>query len=633
VFLYDTKTSKVLRITDRYTNDTEPVWDPDGKYLYFLSDRTINPLLGENVFGAILDKTSKPYLVILKKGEKSPFFAKEPEELDEEAKGDGDEKEGKDHNGDEEKTKAVEIDLDGLMDRVVEFPVDAGHYSQLAAAEGKVFYRSRPSVGMAEGQRRGSEAEPMHSVHMFDLEEKEDEVIIPGINSYRLSYDGKKIAYRRGDSYHVVDAAKQGPQDDGDDKSVVDLSRWHIRLDPRQEWQQMFNEAWRLQRDFYWAPNMAGIDWAGIKVQYGKLLPKIATRAELNDLIGQMIAELSTSHTYIWGGDEGRPQRIPVGLLGALVEAEERTGRYKLVKIYPQEPSSPDAVSPLTLSHAGVEEGEYVLAVNGRPLDTSTNFYSVFLDLADDEVLLTVNARPTMDGARDVIVKTIGDDEDLRYLDWVRSKREYVDQATDGRVGYVHIPNMSTAGLVEFWRTFYPQLEKPGLIIDARYNGGGFVSELIIERLSVHVLAYGKARKGKPYRYPDEAVDAHLVALCNQEAGSDGDIFARAFKLAQLGTVIGMRTWGGVVGIRMDKPFVDGGMMTIPEFAWWERDGGWTLENWGAVPDIELENMPGDVLRGHDSQLERAVTLLNGELETDPRSTPKLPPFPDKSKK
>jgi tricorn protease len=304
-----------------------------------------------------------------------------------------------------------------------------------------------------------------------------------------------------------------------------------------------------------------------------------------------------------------------------------------LGKIYPHEPSSPDAVSPLTLSHAGVEVGDHVLAVNGRPLDISTNFYSVFLNLEDDEVLLTVNDKPSSNGARDVIVKTIRSEEDLRYLDWVRSNREFVDQATGGRVGYIHIPNMSTAGLIEFSRTFYPQIEKPGLIVDARYNGGGFVSELIIQRLSVDVLAYGKARKGRPYRYPEEAIDAHRVALCNQQAGSDGDIFTRAFKLADLGTVIGMRTWGGVVGIRMDKPFVDGGMMTIPEFAWWEGDEGWTLENYGATPHIEVENMPGDVLRGHDTQLERAVAFLNGLLEKDPKGMPDLPAFPDKRKK
>jgi tricorn protease len=631
VFVYDTKTYRVTRITDPYTNDTEPVWDPEGKYLYFLSDRTINPLLGKIAFGSILDKTSKPYLVILQKGEKSPFFAKEPEELDGD-NGNGDDKKGdKDKNGDEEETKDVTIDVDGLIDRVVEFPVDAGHYSLLAAAEGKIFYRSRPSLGMAEGQRRGRESKPMHSVHMFDLEEEEEEAIISGINSYRLSHDGNKIVYRKRRDFSVVDAAKQSG--DGDDDSDVDLSRWHIRLDPRQEWEQMFNEAWRLQRDFYWAPNMAYIDWPGIKARYGKLLPKIATRAELSDLIGQMIAELSTSHTYIWGGDQGRPDRIPVGMLGAQIVAEERTGYYKFGKVYPQEPSSPDAVSPLTLSHAGVEAGEYVLAVNGRPLDISTNFYSVFLNLADDEVLLTVNDKPTLEGARDVIVKTIGSDENLRYLDWVRSKRKYVEEVTGGRVGYIHIPNMGTAGLIEFSRTFYPQLEKPGLIIDARYNGGGFVSDLIIQRISVDVLAYGKARKGKPYRYPEEAVDAHRVALCNQQAGSDGDIFTRAFKLAELGTVIGMRTWGGVVGIRMDKPFVDGGLMTIPEFAWWESEGGWTLENRGATPHIEVENMPGEVLSGHDTQLERATALLNGLLEKDPKGTPQLPAFPDKSKK
>jgi tricorn protease len=344
-----------------------------------------------------------------------------------------------------------------------------------------------------------------------------------------------------------------------------------------------------------------------------------------------MISELSTSHTYIWGGDEGRPERIPVGLLGAQIVADETTGRYRVSKILEQEASSPDAYSPLTLSHAGVKEGDYILAVNNHPLDTSVNFYSVFVNLGDDEVLLTVNDKPTLRDAREVIVETISDDSDLRYLDWVRSNREFVEEASGGRIGYIHLPNMSTAGLVEFARTFYPQIDKPGLIIDARYNGGGFVSDLIIQKISVDLLAYGKARKGRPYRYPDDAVDAHRVVLCDAHAGSDGDIFTRAFKLADLGTVIGTRTWGGVVGIRMDKPFVDGGMMTIPEFAWWEPNG-WTLENRGAEPDIEVDNLPEEVLKGHDTQLERAVALIEGLLDKEPKGVPDLPPYPDKRK-
>jgi tricorn protease len=625
VFIFDTKTAEVHRVTDRFTQDFCAAWDPDGKYLYFLSDRTINPLLGNIAFGAILDKTTKPYLVMLQADVKSPFFPQEPEDL--EADKDGEDDEDK---KDEDKPKETKIDFEGLAERIAEFPVDAGHYDQLFAASGKIFYRSRPSLGMAEGQRRGRERQPIHSVNMFDLEEDEDESILSGVNDYRLSPDGEKIIYRKMDDFYIVDAGKGAGE--ADDDAKVDLSKWDIRLDPRQEWDQIFNEAARLQRDFYWAPDMAKIDWAGVTSKYAALLPKIATRYDLQDLIGELIGELSTSHTYIWGGDMSRPSRMSVGMLGADIVADEASGRYKIVKIYSQEASSPDAYSPLTLSHVGVEPGEYILAVNGRPLDTSVNFYSEFLNLGDDEVLLTVNARPSMNGARDVIVKTVDDESELRYLDWVRSNRKFVEEATGGRVGYVHIPDMSTGGLIEFQRTFYPQIEKPGLIIDARYNGGGFVSELIIERISNEVLAYGKARKGKPYRYPEDAVDAHMVALCNEHAGSDGDIFTRAFKLANLGTVIGTRTWGGVVGIRMDKPFVDGGLMTIPEFAWWEAEGGWTLENWGATPDLEVDNLPADVIQGRDVQLEKAIALLNGRLEQEPREEPALPAFPDKRK-
>jgi tricorn protease len=227
----------------------------------------------------------------------------------------------------------------------------------------------------------------------------------------------------------------------------------------------------------------------------------------------------------------------------------------------------------------------------------------------------------------------MGGEMGVRYLDWVRSNREQVYEASDGRIGYIHIPDMSTSGLIEFQRTFYPQLDKPALLIDARYNGGGFVSDLILRRISVDLLAYGKPRKGKVYRYPDDAVNAHKVVLTNQQAGSDGDIFPRAFKLAKLGPVIGKRTWGGVVGIRSDKPFIDGGMMTIPEFAWWEADGGWTMENYGVDPDIEVENMPGDVIRGKDAQLEKGIQVLLDELKRDPKKQPDLPAFPDKRKK
>jgi tricorn protease len=627
IFIYDTRSGEVTRITDVFTDDNSPSWDPGGKYLYFLSNRTINPVLSKIGFDAIVDKMTKPYLIVLAAGEKSPLFPREPEELEEEENGEDNGKDDDKHGEDEEAAEDIVIDLDGIMDRVVEVPVDAGHYDNLWAAEGKIFYRSRPSMGMNDGQRRGSDS-PVYSIQMYDFGEKEDEEVVSGINSFRLSPDGKKMIYKQGNSYHVVDAGQKG-----DDDSSVDLSSWKIKLHPRAEWEQMFNEAWRLQRDFYWAPNMAQIDWTGVKAKYAKLLPRVATRDELGDLIGEMIAELSTSHTYIWGGDTVSPNRIRVGMLGCDIAPEGPGGYYRIKKIFPVQPSALDRQSPLTLTHAGVEVGDYILAVNGEEIKLPTNFYSAFLNLANTEVELTVNDRPSFKDAREVIVTTLGGEMGLRYLDWVRTNREHVEEASEGRIGYIHIPDMGTSGLIEFQRTFYPQLEKPGLLIDARYNGGGFVSDLILRRISVDLLAYGKPRKGRVYRYPDDAVNAHKAVLTNQQAGSDGDIFPRAFKLAKLGPVIGKRTWGGVVGIRMDKPFVDGGMMTIPEFAWWEAEGGWTLENHGVEPDIEVENMPGDVIRGRDAQLEKGIQVLLDELKRDPKEQPNIPAFPDKSKK
>ncbi|HVP57554.1 MAG TPA: S41 family peptidase [bacterium] len=645
IFIYDTGNSKITRVTDKFTNDLEPTWDPNGKYLYFLSDRTLNPFLSKRGFEAILDKMTKPYLVMLQAGQKSPFFPKEPseqgEEKDEEAAAGKSGKDTEEAKAEKSKEKTegagkqpaeVKIDLDGIMDRVVEFPVPAGQYSSLQASSDRVFYLSGPSLGMAPGDDEEGNTS-VNDLHAFDIKEKEDKVIEEGIDSYQLAYEGKKIVYKRGETFATVDASKSDKSDSDEAKSKVDLARWHLRVDPKLEFKQMFDEGWRLQRDFYWAPDMAKIDWPAVKVKYEKLLPRIATRNDLNDLIGNVIGELATSHTYIWGGDVKRPDRVPVGLLGADVAVDEASGCYKITKIFPTEPSSPDDVSPLTLSHAGVKVGDFILAVNGKPLKAPTNFYSMFVNLANDEVLLTVNGKSSRDGARDVIIKTVADESKMRYLDWVRSNREYVAKETDGKCGYFHIPDMGSGGLVEFSRTFFPQIELPAFIVDERYNGGGFVSEIILERIGRPLLARGASRRGRDERYPADAVYAHRVLLVNEDAGSDGDIFPQAFKLAKLGPVVGMRTWGGIVGIRMDKPFVDGGLMTIPEFPWWENNGGWTLENRGVEPDVEVDNLPGDEFRGIDRQLDKAIELIKESLKQDPMTLPSHPPYPDKSMK
>ena len=633
VFIYDTVKSKITRVTDKFTNDTAPAWDPEGKYLYFFSDRTLNPFLSKRGFEMILDKMTKPYLVMLRAGEKSPFFPKEPSEQAEEDQGEktgeakAEEKGGEKGKG----TPEVVIDLDGIMDRVVEFPVEAGDMTGLGPVKDKIFYLVAPPIGLAEGG--GDEEEkPIYDLHVYNLKDEEDKVIEVGIDSYDLSADGKSLLIKRGEKFWTIKSDKTSKSDDDGSETTVDLSRWHLRIDPAQEFKQMFDEGWRLQRDFYWAPNMAGTDWNAVKAKYDKLLPRIATRADLNDLIGNLIGELSTSHTYIWGGDIKRPKSVPVGLLGVDVLADRGSGFYRITKIYPTEPSSPGDVSPLTLSHAGVKVGDYIVAVNGKPVKVPDDFYSAFVNLANEEVLLSVNGEPKTGGARDVIVKTVASESPVRYLDWVRTRRQYVEKATEGKCGYFHIPDMGSAGLVEFSRTFFPQMEKPAMIIDARYNGGGFVSEIIIERVGRELLAMGQSRRGVPYRYPEDAVYAHRVLLTNEEAGSDGDIFTRAFKLANLGPSVGMRTWGGVVGIRSDKPFVDGGMMTIPEFAWYEGEG-WTLENRGAEPDVVVENLPGDEAAGIDRQIDKAIEIIKGDLERDPMTLPPLPPYPNKTLK
>ena len=409
----------------------------------------------------------------------------------------------------------------------------------------------------------------------------------------------------RGEIYVLDSASPPAPEDL--EKHKVALDGIVVELDPREEWAQIFHEGWRRMRDFYWDPGLGGMDWNAERERYASLLPRLASRDDLEDLLGELIGEMNTSHTYVFGGDPGvEVPEVPTGLLGATFERQGQA--FKVTRIYRADPA--DGVrSPLEAPGVGVQEGDFILAVNHRAFEGARPIEAYLAGQSSREIVLTVNSRPKAKGARDVAVRTLDSDEnhDLVYSDWVRSNREYVAAKTEGKIAYIHIPDMWKRGLIEFNTWFYPQLDREGMVVDVRWNGGGSVSAMLVERFKRRLLGVFRARGGGVFTYPRRVLNGPFVVLTNEFAGSDGDIFPMAIQLEKLAPVIGMRSWGGVVGMRVGKHLMDGGIVTAPEFAWWDPEQGWDLENRGVIPDIELQNLPQDLARGRDAQLDRAI--------------------------
>jgi tricorn protease len=603
IFLFDASAKAVHRVTTDTTNDRWPAWDPAGRYLYFLSDRFTNPIVGSVDWNNVDFRQTRPFAVALRRDVPDPFAELAGMPPKDEAKGDTkkEKKEGKD----KEPPKPVEIDLEGLGERISAFPVDLGFYAGLLATEKSVFFAAIPPKGMAEQPGLFEEGEPDATLMVFDLETKKAKPFLAGITDAVLAPKAGKIAVVKKPGEVFVVAAEVPPSPEALAEAAVDLSGVVVELDPREEWAQIYHQAWRETRDFYWDPGMGGVDWKGIRDRYATLLPRLAIRDDLRDLLGEVIGELATSHTYTWGGDPGVAVKgVPTGLLGADLVREGQA--FRVARIYRGDPAD-NVRSPLDGPGAGVREGDYLLAVNHRPFAADRPFEANLEALAGKRVVLTVNDRPGMDGAREVVVVPLTDDQPLRYADWVRRNREAVAAATGGKIGYVHVPDMWTEGLVRFNTWFYPQLDKEGMIVDVRWNGGGAVSQMLLERLRRKVLSFDRARGGGISTYPARVLNGPFVVLTNEFAGSDGDIFPHAVQLEKLAPVIGKRSWGGVVGIRGDKPLVDGGLVTHPEYAWWDPKTGWSLENRGVIPDIVVENLPQDVARGVDAQLARGI--------------------------
>ncbi len=622
IYLYSLDTKKTYPVTDGWYASYGPVFSPDGKYLFFISDRDFNPVYSRTEWNHAYLAMSRVYFVTLAADTKSPFEPKSDEvEVKKESEKVAEKKAPEEKNkatGAEETRKEVKVKVDpeGIADRIIGLPIEVANYEQITPLEDKVYYLKRGSL------------ERQSSLKMYDLvEQKETDLGV--IDGFEVSADGKKMIVSKERSYAIIDLPKAPIKIE----EKLDLSQMEVVLDRRAEWNQIYEECWRQMKYFFYAPNMHGVDWETMRLRYRPLAQAVHHRADLTYVIGELIGELNAGHTYVGGGDLPKMEKIKVGLLGAILEKTAPSGYFKIVKILRGQNWDKSLRSPLTEVGVDVKEGDYILAVNGAPTDDMSDIYRALLNTVGKQVTLRVNDRPEEKGSREVVVIPIESEQQLYYHTWVKENIEKVDRATAGKVGYIHIPDMGTAGLNEFVKHYYPQLRKKGLIIDVRGNGGGNVSPMIIERLRREIAMMEMSRDtiGRPD--PDGLLVGPKVCLINEFSASDGDIFPYRFKIYKLGKLIGKRTWGGVVGIRGSLPLLDGGYLMKPEFAPYSLDGKeWIIEGVGVEPDIMVDNDPAKEYAGIDEQLNKAIEVILDELKKGEIALPPIPLYPKRDR-
>jgi tricorn protease len=612
VKLYNLDTKDKHDVTDNWYNSGSPAFSDDGKYLYFVSGRDFNPTYSFTEWNHVYLDMSKIYMVTLSADTPSPFAPENEMVKIEEEK--PDEKKDESKKEEEEEDSGTKIDIDGIMDRQVVLPVSASNYFNLQPAGDKIYY-----IEFVRGE--GTVAK------VFDLKQKKETELGKGLN-FTISANGKKMLVGMAGKWAVIDLPS-GPVSITD---PIDLSNLKTRVDYSAEWKQIFDESWRQMRDFFYVKNMHGVNWPEMKEKYGELVPYVKHRDDLTYVIGEMIGELSVGHAYINSGDKPKPERIKTGLLGAEL-SKHSSGYFQVDKILEGANWSNDLRSPLSELGVNVKVGDFILAVNGNSVEGMKDIYEALVGMANQEVELRVNSKPAMEGSKKVIVKTIDDESNLYYFNWVQKNIEYVNEKTNGQVGYIHIPDMGPGGLNEFAKYFYPQLDKKGLIIDDRGNGGGNVSPMIIERLRREVTRATMRRnfpEGNPV--PNRMMLGPKVLLIDRYSASDGDLFPYSFKKHGLGTVIGTRSWGGVVGITGSLPFLDGQDLRKPEFASYSSEkSDWIIEGYGVDPDIYLDNDPHQEYLGKDAQLDKAIEVILEDIK-DYKGVPPVPAPPDKTK-
>ncbi len=611
LYLYSVAEDETRQISEGMFSEYQPSFSPDGEHLFFLGDREFAPQISQREWNYAVNRTTGIFAFALTDSAANPFAPKDAEEpgLSPDSNDD-------DNNSgnDADESDTTEIDFEGLADRVIRVPVDNTNISGLAAVDGGVLYTESSAFYY------GRSPEQSPQLKLFKFEDRETVDFPSGVRAVDISADGKRILARRGESWQVFELAKEGA-----DPESVPTSGLQTRIDPVAEWATAFDEVWRRFRDFFYVENMHGYDWEALREQYRPWLEHVAHRSDLNYLMGEMIAELNVSHAYVSGGDEGLPERLPVALLGARFEVSDN--RYRVERILEGQNDEPRYRSPLTEAGVEVEPGDYLIAINGQELTAADNIYQRLTLPAGQALELTVSERADGRDPRRVLVNPIADETALHYLEWVLSNHRRVTEATDGQVGYLHIPDMGPNGIREFIKWFYGQLRKDALVIDVRSNGGGNVSQMLIERLARKPLSLGYSRT-MPHTstYPNQAFAGHLVALLDENSASDGDIFPWQFRNAGLGPLIGQKSWGGVTGITNHGPLIDGGSVNVPEFGFADAEGEYVIEGEGVEPDIEVRNDPASVIAGEDPQLERAIEEAMKRIEENP---PRLPGRPD----
>ena len=640
IFLYDTRDARRHQATTGYFYDWQPTFDPEGKYLFYASNRTFEP-----TYGAFDNSWTYPYptrlvALPLRRDVPSPLSQRNDAEGEADQAKEGEKDKGKpsepkdegqkpaagqekvaetakaaDKPAEKPKPKPVEIDIEGLEARAVVLPPRADTYQELQAVTGKLLYRRLARQGSGPGAK--------NPIVYYDLAEREEKTVLDDADGFEATFDGKKLLVGSKRKFAVVEVKPAQKFE-----KPMRTAEMQARVDPRAEWRQLFTDAYRFERDFFYDAGMHGVNWAQVRDQYLRLLDDAVTRWDVNFVLGEFISELNASHTYHGGGDLEEPARRGVGLLGVDWGLDEKAGAYQVKHIVAGGAWDIDVRSPLAEPGVNVREGEYVLAVNGVRLDPDRDPWSAFEGLADMPVTLTVNAKPSLDGSRQVIVKTLADETELRFREWIEQRRRRVDEATGGKAGYIYVQSTGVDAQNELVRQFMAQWRKDGLVIDERWNSGGQIPDRFIELLNRPMLSYWAVRDGESQQWPPVSHAGPKVMLINGWSGSGGDAFPFYFREAKVGPLVGTRTWGGLIGISGAPPLADGGGVTVPTFRMYDVRGQWFAEGRGVEPDIPVEDDPTQLAKGADPQLERAIEELKARMAKQP--SPPARPAPEK---
>ncbi|AGA77825.1 S41 family peptidase [Echinicola vietnamensis] len=619
IAVFDIEEEALHQITSGFYSDNNPVFGPEGKYLYCLTNRDFDPVYSDFEGTWVYANATQLAAIPLLKETASPLAPKndstsvkeEEQSAKEEDKSKKSKKDKSDDADTEEDSDKVKIDWDGLERRMVVLPPSAGNYSSLGAVKGKVLYLKHPTNGSDSHQSE---------LAYYDVEARESKTIMGNVSGYRLTANGEKALVVSQGSFGIIGI---GEGKKLEDKMPTD--KIEMILEPKAEWRQIFNDAWRLERDFFYDPNMHGVDWEAMRDHYGKLIDHAITREDVNYIIGELIGEISASHTYRGGGDTESTSSKSIGYLG--IDWGEKDDAYFVKEIIRGAPWDSEARSPLDEAGVDISEGDFILAVNGVPIDMEKDPWAAFEDLAGETVELTVNDQASLDGSKKVMVKTLGTETRLRNLAWIEENRKRVEEATDGKIGYIYVPSTGYDGQQELARMFYAQFDKEGLIIDERFNNGGQIPDRFVELLNRKPLAFWAVRDGETWQWPQVANFGPKVMLINGWSGSGGDAFPDYFRKAGLGPLIGTRTWGGLIGISGAPSLIDGGSVTVPTFRMFDPSGEWFKEGHGVDPDIEVAEDPTALANGTDPQLEKAIEETLRLLKQQPSVQPKVPAY------